>query len=164
VNWVRTCTFLRSSFLIALSITYVLLVGCEPVQVVKERELRIADIPSVFDKLSSEGNHGSFAVFIPKNPDADLGEHLNVQFSYENGSAGFDWVLLSPVNIRDQGRLVDLAETLGITMEDREMNNVRYLRAEGPVAAQFCQRVLTEMYGLSVDDKIDFFVEGFDFP
>jgi hypothetical protein len=164
MNWPGSSIILRSTLLIALSFSYVLLVGCGPVQVVDESELRVADIPSVFEKLSSDGSYGSYAVFIPKKPDADLGEHLNLQFSYENGSAGFDWVLLSPVNIRDQQRLIDLAKTLGITMEAHEMNDVRYLRAEGPVAPQLCQSVLTEMYGLSADDKINFFVEGFDLP
>ena len=124
MNCPSSSIILRSNLLIALSFTYFLLVGCGPVPTVDESELRVADIQSVFEKLSSDGSYGSYAVFIPKKPDADLGEHLNLQFSYENGSAGFDWVLLSPVNIRDQQRLIDLATTLGITMEAHEMNNV----------------------------------------
>ncbi len=94
-------------------------------------------------------------------PDEDA---LNIQFSIENGSIGLDWVLISPVNIRDKGKFVELLNTKRIPYRELEMNNVSYLRIEDGRSAKMCQSMLEEMYGVSGRIGIELIVEGFDWP
>ncbi|MDJ0758423.1 MAG: hypothetical protein QNJ19_03450 [Woeseiaceae bacterium] len=121
------------------------------------------DIPRVYEALKTTGQDGSFAVFMPPKlePDEDA---LNIQFSIENGSIGLDWVLISPVNIRDKGKFVELLNTKRIPYRELEMNNVSYLRIEDGRSAKMCQSMLEEMYGVSGRIGIELIVEGFDWP
>jgi len=59
------------------------------------------DVQDIHDQLIATAKDASFVVFIL--PEEDEPESAaNVQFSIEGGAAGLDWVLLSPVNVRDK--------------------------------------------------------------
>jgi hypothetical protein len=64
----------------------------------------LAEIPRVYEALQSTGEDGSWAGLIPPKSDSD-DEHLNVQFSIENGAIGFDWFLVSSINIHSMIRV-----------------------------------------------------------
>ena len=123
----------------------------------------LEDIPSVYEALKTTGQDGSFAVFMPPKLESDE-DCLNIQFSIENGSIGLDWVLISPVNIRDKSKFVELLDTKRIPYRELEMNNVSYLRIEDGRSAEMCQSILEEMYGVSGRIGIELIVEGFEWP
>lgn len=125
--------------------------------------IRVADIPAVFAQLKKTGSDGSFAVFMPA-PEPDSDDALNIQFSIENGTIGLDWVLLSPVNVRDQDKFKKAADELRFRYRETEKNGVRYLRTEDGRADELCVKLLSEVYGLSDHDSVDLIAEDFEWP
>ena len=125
--------------------------------------ISVVDIESVYDALKSTGKDGSFAVFMPPKLEEDE-DCLNIQFSIENGAIGLDWVLISPVNIRDKGKYVELLDDKRIPYRELETNDVSYIRIEDGRSPKICQSVLGEMYGVSGRIGIELIVEGFQWP
>lgn len=121
----------------------------------------LADIPRVYEALKATGQDGSFAAFMPPKLKSDE-DCLNIQFSVENGSVGLDWVLISPVNIRDKNKFIELLDAKRIPYREHEMNNVSYVRIEDGRSAKVCQSVLEEMYGVSGRIGIELIIEGFE--
>jgi hypothetical protein len=65
----------------------------------------LAEIPRVYEALQSTGEDGSWAGLIPPKSDSDDDEYLNVQFSIESGAIGFDWLLVSSINVHSMIRV-----------------------------------------------------------
>jgi hypothetical protein len=119
-------------------------------------------IPSIVSRLQKTGRDGSFVVFmfsIPGNHDETL---PNLQYSIEKGWLGFDWVLLAPLNIKDEVPLSDFVKHLGYTVSKREMNGVSYLRIEGQAVEDVGVKILRDFYHLAPEAKLELIVEGFD--
>lgn len=131
-------------------------------RVAEQHVVRLADIPQIFDKLKSRGSDGSFAVFMFSDH-GKLGEEgqVNLQFSIENGSVGLDWVLIGPINIRDEERIFSFLKARGSTPSRLEENGVSYLRTERGDLVQLCQHILKGLYGVKADEDIDLVPEGF---
>jgi len=129
-------------------------------------KVKIADIPSIFERLHATAKEGSFAVFMftpPGEPSPDGA--INLQFSVEGGRVGLDWVLIAPSNVRDQARFVQFAERLGYRVAEREMNQVKYLRIEeGGSLPRLCESTIRDLYSLSPDSDLDLIPEGFSWP
>lgn len=118
-------------------------------------------IPDVFHALKEQGDDGSFAVImVPSSGQHSDSDALNIQFSIEAESLGLDWVLLSPINIEDQGRFIAYIEGEGLPVLECEMNDVSYLRVEEGDLPRLCQGLLAELYGIAASDQIEFFFEG----
>jgi hypothetical protein len=49
-------------------------------------------------------------------------------------------------------------------MTEHVMNEVRYLRAEGLGLDTLGISIITELYGIARDAKLDLITEGFDWP
>ena len=127
-----------------------------------EVKVKMADIPAIFKKLQAVGKDGSFAVFIFMPPGkSSPDEAINVQFSIERGQIGFDWVLLGPANIRDKEKYVQLAGRLGYKVVEREMNNVKYLRAEEGDLPSLCEASIRDLYSIPSDAELGLIPEGF---
>ena len=125
-----------------------------------------AAVPTVFEKLEKKKGEGSFAAFIffadGKQTDQNA---VNLQFSFENGRVGLDWVLRAPINIRDKDRFKTFAEKLGYNVEAKEQNGVRYLRVErGGDLRELCRRILYELYGVPSDGEIGLMLSGIKWP
>jgi hypothetical protein len=119
-------------------------------------------IPDLLAQLSRLQSYPAFVTFVFSAPDQPGDDHaMNVQFSVEGGTTGFDWVLLAPRNLSDEKRFLEFARALGFAPSLKEMNNVRYWRVEHGDIASLCGRVITEMYGMSDTQPIDLVVEGF---
>jgi hypothetical protein len=125
-------------------------------------EIGLRDIPKVLAQLSQSTSTPAFAAFALQAPSAEAEQKdLNLQFSIEDGRIGFDWVLIAPLNIEDQARFVDFARSEGFAPEPKEMNRVRYLRAEDGDLARLCCDIITKMYGLPETIKLELIAEGF---
>jgi hypothetical protein len=126
-------------------------------------QILIGQIPQVLAQVAAADAGVVFAVFcvtLPNgNPDTD---DLNIQFSIEDHRPGFDWVLIAPVNVRDQQRYIEFARSLGYEPVPMEENNVNYLRVETGDLARLCRQVLTTMYSWPEAQPIDLIVEGFN--
>ena len=87
-----------------------------------------------------------------------------LQVSFENGKAGFDWVLLATRNIEDQEKFRAFARAHGVEPVTQTTNGVSYLRVEPANVAEFTARVVTDMYGLPPTQSFALVYEGFDWP
>lgn len=126
-------------------------------------KVTVSDIPRVLTALCVARSLPAFAVFMFAKPgSSNADDAVNLQFSLENGKAGFDWVLVAPVNIEDQTRFAAFAQAAGYEPKLAEMNRVQYLRVENGDLAQLCRQVITGMYGLSESEQMDMIVEGFE--
>jgi hypothetical protein len=124
--------------------------------------VRLADVPKVFEQLKTQGSEGSFAAFMFSDhgkPGEENG--INLQFSIEGGRVGLYWVLLAPVNIRDERRVFDFLSTRGSNPRRLTMNEVTYLRAEDGDLVQLCQHIMSGLYGVKSDEQMDLLPEGF---
>ncbi|GJM08346.1 MAG: hypothetical protein DHS20C11_06220 [Lysobacteraceae bacterium] len=110
--------------------------------------------------MATAGTEGSFAVFIPASRGS--GDPLNIQFSVENEVIGLDWCLISSVNVADEEKFTAFAKSQGSTPELKEMNGVKYLRVEGHSALNLCTNVLTEIYGVNENERMEFIIDGFE--
>jgi len=136
-----------------------------PPRVIREIDASISDVPEVVRALSQSNSKVAYATFAFRPPDKDeVDDTLNIQFSPENGTMGFDWILLGPANIKDRERFVAYAESKGSVPELRAMNGVQYLRVEGVDLVEFGMQVMTELYGLPPDSEVSLYHEGFDWP
>ena len=116
-------------------------------------------ITPVYDSLKKTGQHGSFAALIPPSVGD---EAVNIQFSIEDGVIGLDWVLLSPINIRDRALFEELLTREGVEFAERSMNDVAYLRTTDVRAPGLCRQVLEEIYAVPNNVDIDLVIEGWD--
>jgi hypothetical protein len=105
---------------------------------------------------------GAFwVVLIPGTAKGD-GYTANLQYSFEDGVVGLDWVLIAERNIDDEERFLDFARRAGSTIEEKEGNNVRYLRATGAKDITVLgQAFLQQIYGVKPEDSLQLIIDGF---
>jgi hypothetical protein len=122
-----------------------------------------SDAARVLEQVRTSSGDPTFAVFMFSTADRPRSEDaLNIQFSVENGKAGFDWVLVAPRNIEDESRFLDFARQRGFEPTRLEMNQVKYLRVEAGDIAKLCSDVIREMYRTPASTKIELITEGFE--
>jgi hypothetical protein len=132
-------------------------------RLLKQTQIRTDDLPALVEAMSHGKAPVRYAALIFSTPDRPSAEEaLNLQVSVENGKTGFDWVLLAPRNIRDQGKFRAFAQAYGFKPVARSENGVSYLRVECPDAAQFTASVVTEMYDYPANEPLGLVYEGFD--
>ncbi len=120
------------------------------------------DIPEIISQLQRSGGDGSFAVLIFVAPDSTDGEAVNLQYSIENGTVGFDWVLIGPRNVADKAKVFEIASRMGYHLEEHEMNDVRYLRVTGSGISELGVRIIQGVYKIDPNSQIlDLLTEGF---
>ena len=149
-------------------VVVVVLVACAGVawflksRVAEQYVVRISDIPQVYERLKERGSEGAFAVFMFSDH-GKLGEEgeVNLQFSIEDGAIGLDWVLIGPVNIRDEKRIQDFLRARGSPPSRLEGNGVKYLRTEQGDLTLLCRDIIKGLYGVKGNEDIDLVPEGF---
>ena len=132
-------------------------------RLLKETAVRTEDLPELVEAMSRGAASVRYAALIFSAPDRPS-DALNLQISFENGKAGFDWVLLAPRNIEDEGKFKTFARARGIEPVARSENGVSYLRAEPADVARFAASVVTEMYRYPPNEPLGLVYEGFDWP
>lgn len=122
----------------------------------------VGDVPSIIEKLSHGTGDPRYAVlmFIPKDS-ADR-EYVNLQYSLENGVVGLDWVLLGGRNIEDVEAIKTFAASRGHELKHHVMNDVEFLRTEGPGIAELGMSLISEFYDSTPSERIKLLVEGFE--
>jgi len=132
-----------------------------------EYEIRVKDIHAVFARLKAQAKDETFAVFVftpGPEPFDPKKEAINIQFYFEDGRIGLDWVLLGPQNIQDQEKYKRLAKSLGYKVFAKEKNRVRYLRTEEGDLPRLCERAIIDLYSLRQDSKIGLLIHGMRWP
>jgi hypothetical protein len=131
-----------------------------------EARISLGDIPTVFGKVNAAGKDGTFAAFRFRIADETVKDTaVNVQFSVEDGRAGFDWMLTSEVNRRDRERYLALGRDLGHTVtEHKARNGCEYLRVEDGDLAELCRASIVELYRLQESTELGLVWQGFDWP
>ena len=123
----------------------------------------LGDFPALVSALQVTNAKGSFwVVLIPGTAKGD-GYAANLQYSFEDGVVGLDWVLIAERNIDDKQRFLDFVRRAGSTTEEKEGNGVRYLRATGAKdITALGQNFLQQIYGVKPDDKLQLIIDGFE--
>ncbi|MEQ1642202.1 MAG: hypothetical protein ABL959_02005 [Pyrinomonadaceae bacterium] len=122
----------------------------------------IEQIPTIVAKLQQTGKDSSFVVFMFQIQGNSDELFPNLQYSIENGKVGFDWVLIAPQNIKDEGAISAFVTNQGYVPSKREMNGVRFVRVEGTGIENLGVKVLRDFYHLAPDTKLELIVDGFD--
>jgi hypothetical protein len=132
-------------------------------RVVKPIRVKIADLPRVLTAVAASTRTPAFAAFVFTTADQpDDKDAVNLQFSLENGRAGFDWVLLAPGNIKDKESFIEYVRRRGYSYSERKVNRVAYLRVEDGDLARLCSEVITGLYARPREEPFDMIVEGFE--
>ena len=133
---------------------------------VEEHEISVQEIPAVFTQLKAKAEEATFTVFVfsPGAGPFKAEEAINLQFSYEDGTIGFDWVLLGPPNIRDRKKYEQMASSLGYEILSKERNGVHYLRTVNGDLPRLCERVIMDLYGKKKDSRIGLLTRGIRWP
>lgn len=123
----------------------------------------VADIPHVLQKVSASTRSPAFAMFVfstPGRPDPQ--DVVNLQFSQENGRAGFDWVLEGRRNLEDETSFILFAQRRGYSYTERTGDGgIRYLRFEDGNLTQLCTDVIIEFYAHPKAEPMQLIFEGF---
>jgi hypothetical protein len=120
------------------------------------------EIPEVITQLQRSAKDGHFAVLMFVPAGSTDGEAVNLQYSIEHGIVGFDWVLIGPRNVADKARVNEVASKLGHHLEEREMNNVRYLRLTGSGISELGVTIIRDLYNIDPSTKLEMITEGFE--
>jgi hypothetical protein len=143
-------------------------VSCKPKSAappLDEFEITVSDIPAVFERVKAHAENESFAVFVFAPLGGRLPEEaINIQFYFEDGRVGLDWVLLGSPNLRDKEKYERLATSLGYKLVAKEKNGVNYLRAEEGDLPRLCERAICDLYSLQRDSKIGLLLHGIPWP
>jgi hypothetical protein len=138
------------------------LFGCKDATVenqypnLKDLKVNLDTVPTILKEVADSGKQGTFATFaIEHNNDS-----INIQFSYEDGHVGLDWVLLGDANIQDKDKFEEHLKSQGIKFQSRILNNVSYLRVTQGDLAQICIDVLVKLYGIKKEDLFDVYYQG----
>jgi hypothetical protein len=125
----------------------------------------VQDIPAVFARAKAQAKDESFAVFVFAPPGGSLSKDaINIQFSFENGRIGLDWVLLSPPNIKDREQYERLATSLGYKINAKEKDGVKYLRIEDGDLPRLCEKAICDLYSLRKESKVGLLVHLMSWP
>ncbi|HTO54736.1 MAG TPA: hypothetical protein VMR50_15230 [Myxococcota bacterium] len=120
------------------------------------------DLPKIIELLRAAPEE-SFADLLFRPPEADPKEDpAFIQYSIEQGQLGFDWVLTSSRNEGDCDAIRAFIARQHLSVSDRELNQVRYLRVEGPGCESLGRKILNEFYRIPRDAPLEMITEGFD--
>jgi hypothetical protein len=128
----------------------------------RTRAMRVDELPAVLEALERGAVEGSFAAVVVQP--AAGGDALNVQYSIEAGRPGLDWLLAAGGGSGEGARFREIAAAHGSAVDAREMNAVRYLRAEGGGLDRLGMAVLQELGGLRPDDEVTMLMSGVEWP
>lgn len=117
-------------------------------------------IPDLIRQLELGQGYPRFAVLMLLPKDSEDGEWVNLQYSWEDGKVGLDWVLLGGRNLADRDLVGALARHLGHEVQHLENNGVRYLRVEGPRIAELGLSILQEIYGIGESNEVRLLTHG----
>ncbi|UZK66130.1 hypothetical protein [Sphingomonas sp. M1-B02] len=136
-----------------------------PPRLLKQSAVGTDQIPELLAAMSRGSASIRYAALMLGTPDRPSDDDsVALQMSFENGKAGFDWVLLSPRNIEDEAKFKEFAREQGLEPVAHRQNDVSYLRVECANVAQFTARVVTEMYHRPADEPLGLVYEGFSWP
>ncbi len=134
-------------------------------RLLKQVAVRLDELPSVVEAMSYGSGKVRYAGITFNTADRPSEDDaVNLNLSVENGTVGFDWVLLAPRNLEDEGRFRAFVQTQGAEPITRSTNGVSYLRVEGVDTANLIAGIVTEMYQHPSTEPLQLVHEGFTWP
>ncbi len=125
-------------------------------------QISINDVPNVYNQLESKGQNSSYSTFVFFPGDPNEKSHVEIQFSIENSTIGFDWVLLGEIKSRDTQRFIELTNKYGYKFTEIVSNGVKYLRVEEGDLIKLCKKVMIEMYGVEQSSFMELIAARFE--
>lgn len=123
---------------------------------------KISDAAEVFRMLKETGKDQSYAIFVFNSEEALPDSHIELQFSIERGSVGFDWVLLGPEKERDKAKFESLARERGYEFTESEENGVRFIRVDRGDVLNLCRIVMKDLYKVSEEQPMEVIAKEFE--
>jgi len=154
------------SLILMFSVSYGLVTNSSDAEIIdeqypslKEMVVSLDAIPTILNEVRLSQTEGTFAVFAFSDSE-NSSEALNIQFSFENGQVGLDWVLMGSSNIRDRRKYEEYLKQLNVDFQLKTKNGVDYLRTVGGDLAVVCKKVIVEMYGTNPKEMIEVYYLG----
>ena len=127
--------------------------------------ISVDQIPVLLEALCRGGGYPLYAMlmFLPNELNDE--DYVNLQYSCEDGTLGLDWILLGERNTQDKLEISTFVNNLGYTFQQYEMNEVNYLRVEGPELSELADlgmKLIREFYKLDGSGKLKLLVQGFN--
>lgn len=120
-----------------------------------------ADIPEIIAQLQVSAKEGNASVLTIAQDGSPDGDGIRLQFSIDHGVVGLDWVLLGHRNVSDHSRIAEMAAALGYHVEERDLDEVRYLRMTGQGIAELGTAIIRDFYGIHPATRIPMLTVGF---
>ncbi len=134
-------------------------------RLLKPLEVRQDDLPAIVRNISEGSAKIRYAGLTFRTPDRPSPlDTVDINLSFENGTVGFDWVLLAPRNLEDVEKFKEFARVQGLEPNSCSMNGVSYLRVESGDVVKFTTSIITEMYDRPPDEPLALVHEGFEWP
>ncbi|MDB5033698.1 MAG: hypothetical protein JWQ98_939 [Chlorobi bacterium] len=114
-------------------------------------------IPGMVDLLARARAGKSFIVIMFVPPGATEDDAINFQYSFEGGSVGMDWLLISQRNIADEAAIAAFVKERGYSFN---YGNPRFPRVEGEGIGELGRAIVDEFYRLPAGTRLDLVVEG----
>lgn len=122
----------------------------------------ISDVGVLFHQLKNTGKNASYVTFAFESSEALEGSHIELQFSIENDTVGFDWVVLGEEKTRDLAKFKEIVQGLGYELQEKEGNGVKYLRVEGGDLVGLCTTIAKSMYKTNDETLVDVIAKNFE--
>jgi hypothetical protein len=132
---------------------------------VLEYSIPLSETADVVEQLRTKGRLSAFAVLMFDPPEARPGPHdpINLQYSLESDILGLDWILLGPRNVADKDQLICFIRSQGYAVEEREVNDVCFLRVEHGNLIDLGLSIAIDFYEQDLNAIVGLLVDGFDY-
>jgi len=119
---------------------------------------RIEEIPAIVNSLDRHSREGTFVMFILPLADNSKNDFVSVQFSFEDGTVGFDWLLNNGVGNEERVSFEELAKEKGWSLEQKEGGGFHYLRVQGRSPTEIAQigsETITSLYQVDTNQQLE---------
>jgi len=116
------------------------------------------EIPAIVNCLHRCSVEGTFVMFVIPQPGRPKEAAITVQFSFEGGEVGFDWLLDNGLGNEERGRFEELAKRRGWKFNQREGGGFHYLRVQGGDPAEIAgigTEVITSLYQVDPSEQLE---------
>ena len=119
---------------------------------------RLGDIPAIINSLATHGEDGTWVMFILPQTESSDENDITIQFSVENGTVGFDWLLDNGLGNAHRKKFEEFARRRGWPVVELEMAGFHYLRIQDLSPSQIAEigkEVLSTLYHVSPTQEVE---------
>lgn len=123
-------------------------------------KVKINEIGDIFNKVINLKKEHSFVVFIFELKQKRYTENiLNIQFSYEKGRIGLDWLLTTEAAIGELQSFISLLKKYKYEYIKHNEGDCEFIRIEEGDLVKLALHIFTELFRFDVEEEVEVFKE-----